>query len=132
MTGNKLQKQSGENGSVYTPAYEPHGATVAPPVDILERDGDLTLIADMPGVAPGDVDVRFENGELTIHGKRTPSHTGKERHLGGDDVSNYFRSFRVSEQIAADKIEAALKNGRLTLRLPKVEAAKPRKIAVHS
>lgn len=114
-----------ENGAVCEPVPgESRGLTVTPPVDILERDGDLVLYADLPGVAPGDVDVRFENGELTLHGKRTPNRAG------ADEVTHYFRSFRVSEQIAADKIEAGLKHGRLTLRLPKVEAAKPRRIAV--
>jgi HSP20 family protein len=129
MAETMLQKKGG-NGAVYTPAPEAQGVTATPAVDILEREGDLILYADLPGVAPGDVDIRFENGELTVHGKRSPSHAGKDRHFGGDDVTNYFRSFRVSEQIAADKIEAGLKNGRLTLRLPKVEAAKPRRIAV--
>jgi len=128
---NKTMQKSGANGSVCEPATESRGLTVAPPVDILERDGDLVLFADMPGVAPGDVDVRFENGELTVHGKRTFNHTGKTRQDDGDEVTGYFRSFRVSEQIAADRIEANLKNGRLTLRLPKVEAAKPRRIAVN-
>jgi HSP20 family protein len=130
MTDKTLLK-NGTNGSVCEPAAENRGLTVAPPVDILERDGDLVLFADMPGVAPGDVDVRFENGELTVHGRRTFNHTGKVRQDNGDEVTSYFRSFRVSEQIAADKIEAGLKNGRLTLRLPKVEAAKPRRIAVN-
>jgi HSP20 family protein len=128
---NKTVQKTGGNGSVCEPETESRGLTVAPPVDILERDGDLVLFADMPGVAPGDVDVRFENGELTVHGKRTFNHTGKVRQDDGDEVTGYFRSFRVSEQIAADRIEANLKNGRLSLRLPKVEAAKPRRIAVN-
>jgi len=129
MANQTLQKK-GENGVVYAPAQEAYGVTVTPAVDILEREEDLVLFADLPGVAPGDVDIRFENGELTVHGRRSPSHAGKDRPVGGEDVTNYFRSFRVSEQIAADKIEAGLKNGKLTLRLPKVEAAKPRRIAV--
>ncbi|HEY2783724.1 MAG TPA: Hsp20/alpha crystallin family protein [Fimbriiglobus sp.] len=130
MTEKGLEKAC-SNGAVCEAAAENRGVTVTPAVDILERDGDLVLYADLPGVAPGDVDVRFENGELTVHGKRTPNHAGKVRQSGEADVTNYFRSFRVSEQIAADKIEAGLKNGRLTLRLPKIEAAKPRRIAVN-
>lgn len=127
MAQKALQKTS-PNGSAS--ACEVHGdscgLTVTPPVDILEREGDLVLYADLPGVAPGDVDVRFEKGELTVHGKRSGLRAGQP----GDQVTNYFRSFRVGEQIAADRIEAGLKNGRLTLRLPKVEAAKPKRIAV--
>ncbi len=124
MTEKSMQNCCG-NGAVCEPALENRGITITPQVDIFERDGDLVLHANLPGVAPGDVDVRFENGELTVHGRRTPSRPGK------NDVTSYFRSFRVSEQIAADKIEAGLKNGRLTLRLPKIEAAKPRRIAVN-
>jgi len=118
------------NGPVTEPAPETRGVTVTPQVDILEREDELVLHADLPGVAPGDVDVRFENGELTVHGKRSPLNAGKPREGAEPEVTNYFRSFRVSEQIAADKIEAGLRNGVLTLRLPKVEAVKPRRIAV--
>src|SRR5262245_20170015 len=124
MTESTLQKKSC-NGAICDMPTESRGVTVTPAVDVLERDGDLVVYADLPGVAPQDVDVRFENGELTVHGKRLPGQFSK------DEVTHYFRSFRISEQIAADKIEAALKNGRLTLKLPKIEAAKPRRIAVN-
>ena len=99
--------------------------TVSPVVDIVETEHDFTVRADMPGVAAGDVDLRFENGELSVHGKRKPS-------AKSDQATNYFRAFRVNEKIASDKIEANLRNGVLTLKLPKIEAVKPRKIAVKS
>ncbi|MBO0698569.1 MAG: Hsp20/alpha crystallin family protein, partial [Zavarzinella sp.] len=88
------------------------------------------LLADLPGVRPTDVDVRFENGELTIHGRRAPSNPGKKRALWEYEPTHYHRAFRLSEDVAADKIAAELKNGVLTIRLPKAEAAKPRRIAV--
>ena len=109
---------------VAQPADETPVATVTPRVDVLESDDDLLVLADMPGVAPGDVDVRFENGELTVHGRRAVSR------VPGADVWNYYRAFRVNERIAVDQIEADLRNGVLTLKLPKVEAVKPRRIAV--
>lgn len=113
MTENVLQA----NGpAVAAPADEPQGVTVTPRVDVLETDDELLVYADLPGVAPADVDIRFENGDLTVHGRRA-------------GVS-FFRSFRVTERIAGDKIEADLKGGVLTLHLPKVEAIKPRRIAV--
>jgi HSP20 family protein len=96
--------------------------TIAPRIDVLESDDAVIVHADMPGVNPADVDVRFENGELSVHGRRAADR--------GERV-NFFRSFRLSEQIAADKIGAELKHGVLTLKLPKVEAAKPRRIAVN-
>lgn len=96
--------------------------TVTPRIDVLERDDSVIVHADMPGVNPADVDVRFENGELSVHGRRASDR--------GERV-NFFRSFRLSEKIASDKIGAELKHGVLTLKLPKVETAKPRRIAVN-
>ena len=114
------------------PATENGEAAVVarPRVDILETDQAVVLLADLPGVKPSDVDVRFENGELTIHGRRTPSHAGKRRVLWEYEPAHYHREFRMSADVAGDRIEAELKNGVLTVRLPKAEAAKPRRIAV--
>ena len=114
------------------PATENGEAAVVarPRVDILETEQDLLIRADLPGVKPADVDVRFENGELTIHGRRTPTNADKRRALWEYEPAHYHRAFRLSEDVAADKIEAELKNGVLTVRLPKAEAAKPRRITV--
>jgi HSP20 family protein len=101
------------------PTAQPQGVTVAPPADVLETDDGFRLLLDLPGVQPGDVDVRFEDGELTVNARRQGRHGG-----------SYARTFRVSERIAADKITADLKQGVLTLALPKVEAVRPRRIAV--
>jgi HSP20 family protein len=108
----------------------PRGVTVLPRVDILETDDELLLLADLPGVQPEDVNVRFENGELALHGRRLPRHGDKQRVRWESEVANYYRVFRVTEHVAGDKISAELKNGILTVHLPKVEAAKPRRIAV--
>lgn len=105
-------------------ADEARSITVTPRIDILETDHELLVHADMPGVKTGDVDIRFENGELSVHGRRDA------KAAWDDGATNYFRNFRITERIAADKIEAQLKNGVLTLKLPKVEAVKPRRIAV--
>jgi HSP20 family protein len=101
-----------------------------PPVDILETEQEIWVFADMPGVRGEDVDVRFENGELTVHGRRSPAHADKPQARWEYAPASYFRSFRVTEKIAVDKIEAEVKHGVLTLKLPKVEAAKPRRITV--
>jgi HSP20 family protein len=108
----------------------PRGVTVMPRVDILETEDELLLLADLPGVQPQDVDVRFENGELALHGRRHPRYPDKQRVRREAEVANYYRAFRVTEHVAGDKIAAELKDGVLTVHLPKVEAAKPRRIAV--
>jgi HSP20 family protein len=106
------------------------GVLARPRVDVMETENEVMLLADLPGVKSGDVDVRFENGELTIHGRRFASNANKKRALTEYEPTHYHRSFRLTEDIAADRIEAELKAGVLTVRLPKAEAAKPRKIAV--
>ncbi|VTS00920.1 Hsp20/alpha crystallin family protein [Tuwongella immobilis] len=128
MSENSLTKA--ENS--LAPVENHPGATISPRVDILERETELLLIANLPGVKSDDVEVRFENGELTLHGVRSSSHAGKNRLSWEYEVAHYHRSFRLSENIAADQIHADFSNGVLTVHLPKVEAVKPRKITVRS
>jgi HSP20 family protein len=96
--------------------------TVHPRVDVLETESEFLILADVPGLRPGDVDVRFEKGELAFNGRRSS---------GGEFGSlAYHRSFAVADSVAADRISAELKSGVLTVHLPKIEAVKPRRIAV--
>ncbi len=104
--------------------------TVTPRVDILETEDGFLLLADMPGVRPEDVDIRFEKGELTVHGRRRAGHAGREPAHREYEATSYQRVFAVADTVAADRIEAELKNGVLTVKLPKVEAVKPKKISV--
>ncbi len=127
MAENTLQPS---NGSEVATTGENHGVTITPRVDILEKDEELLLMADLPGVKADDVDIRYENGELSLVGRREPSHTDKRRSSWEYEVATYQRTFRLGENIAADKISAELKHGVLTLHLPKVEAVRPRKITV--
>jgi HSP20 family protein len=107
------------------------GRVYRPNVDILEKADELLVLADMPGVKGNEIDIRFEDGELTIHGPAAPRHDGETRYLLQQyGVGDFYRTFRVSEQIDAAKISAEYKDGVLALHLPKVEAAKPRRINV--
>ena len=128
MSDHSVQPMSGSAAG--RDSSDTRGVTLAPRIDILETEDELLLLADMPGVLPDDVDVRFENGELTVHGRRTPAHVDKTRASLEYEAGSYFRTFRLAEHIAADRIQAELKNGVLTLHLPKVEAVKPRRISV--
>lgn len=104
-----------------------------PDVDIVEKSEELTILADMPGVQPDDIDIKFEDGTLTIYGRITDDRTGREQFLLQQfGVGDYYRTFRISEQIDAARIEAELSDGVLTLHLPKAEQAKPRKIKVQA
>jgi HSP20 family protein len=102
-----------------------------PPVDIVEQKNGLTLLADMPGVDPGDIDIQYENGVLTLHGRVEPREPQNARHLVREyGTGDYCRTFALGEGIDADKIVAEYKDGVLKLHLPKSEALKPRKIEV--
>lgn len=102
-----------------------------PDCDILERPDELIVRADMPGTGPERVDVRLENGVLTLAARI------KDRHRDGGDplhqeygVGDYFRAFAVDENLDAGRISAEYADGVLTVRLPKSEAARPRRIEV--
>lgn len=107
------------------------GRTYRPNVDIIERENELVVLADMPGARPDSIDIRFENGTLTIHGKVQCRQPRNLRYLHYEyGVGDFQRSFQVGEAVDAQKISAEFVDGVLTLHLPKVEAARPRKIPV--
>ncbi len=104
-----------------------------PNVDIYEEPEKLVVVADMPGVKSDELDVKFEDGLLTIHGHVAPRQPEKVRSAHAEfGVGDFFRTFRVSEQVDASQITADYRDGVLTLHLPKAAAAKPRKIAVQA
>ena len=107
-----------------------NGNFFTPRVDIVETDTELFLYADMPGVRPDDIDLRYENGELHLRGKVHPSLTPGNLVFGEFETGDYYRVFQVHESIDAGKIDAECKNGVLTVHLPKQEAAKPKKVPI--
>jgi HSP20 family molecular chaperone IbpA len=101
-----------------------------PRVDILETEKELLLFAEMPGVRSEDVELRYENGELVLHGKVQANPENRAMLLHEYEEGDYYRVFRIDETIDPTKIEAESKNGVLTVHLPKTEAVRPRQIAV--
>jgi HSP20 family protein len=102
---------------------------VTPPVDIYETTAGLVVKADLPGVARQNMDVRVENNLLTIRGKANHAAPG-EPIFREYELLDFFRQFELNERVDQQGISAELKNGVLTLNLPKAEEAKPRKIDV--
>lgn len=125
---NGLTLERNGNGK---PARTSWQTTHTPVVDILETAEDIQLHVDLPGVKPEDVELKFEQKELTIHARVAPRHQN-EKILGECVTAEFHRAFRVAEDIDPDRISATLKNGVLTLRLLKSERVKPRKISVKS
>ena len=117
---------------VTTPAEQTRpGLVFTPAVDIFETEKEITLLADMPGVKAGDLDIDLHESVLTLDGGVHPPEGGEEVDVIREyRTGKYYRQFTLSQMIDQSKIHAELKDGVLRLRLPKVEAAKPRKIAV--
>lgn len=104
--------------------------TYNPRVDIWENDAELVLYGDLPGVSAQNLEIRFEDRELTIHGHVEPRETEEAYLYNEYGVGDFYRTFAINEAIDTDKITAEVHNGVLTLHLPKTEAAKPRRIEV--
>jgi HSP20 family protein len=105
----------------------------APSVDIEENDDKYMIRADLPGVEKKDIDVKLENGVLSIRGeKQTEKETGKgTRHHRRERFHGTFaRSFTLPDAVNADAVDASYKDGVLTLYIPKMEQAKPKSIDI--
>lgn len=102
-----------------------------PATDIYETPKGLTVVADMPGVDEKSVNIHLEKGILTITGHGVEEEPKEQRLLYSEYRSgDYQRSFSISEEIETEKIEANIKNGVLSVILPKLEKAKPRNIPI--
>ena len=102
-----------------------------PVTDVFETDQALTLTLEMPGVTKDRLEVRVQNDILTVEGGIDFTPYEKLRPVYTEyNIGNYARTFQLSSQIEQDGISASLKDGVMTLILPKVEKAKPRKIEV--
>ena len=128
MAQELTKKQS--DGNVAVAERTRNAATYTPRFDIVETDGELVLYGDLPGVTKESLDIRFENRQLAVQGKVEPRHAEHEFVYGEYGIGDFYRSFTISEDIDTEKISAELRDGVLTLHLPKTEAVKPRKIAV--
>lgn len=125
------------------------GLGFAPALDVSEDKDAYTVKANLPGVKPEDVNIELEQGVLTISGEikdesqqpqsqpgaqgqkqgqqQQGTHHIRERHYG-----RFFRSITLPTDVDANKAEATFEHGVLTLRVPKAEATKPRKIQIQA
>lgn len=107
-----------------------------PVMDLVERDGEYELQAELPGVAPEEVEVKLSEGMLTIKGEKTSgrSEEREDYHLRERSYGSFQRSFGLPSGVDEDKVSATFANGVLTVTLPKSAEArqKERKIEVKS
>jgi HSP20 family molecular chaperone IbpA len=106
---------------------------VSPPVDIFEDAGGITLLADIPGVSKDRLEVKLDGDTLSIEGRVELDGLADMRALWAEvSVPRFRRTFTLSRELDATRIEAKVKNGVLTLRVPKQAHAQPRRIDVTS
>ena len=105
-----------------------------PALDLVERDGEYELLAELPGMDAGDVEIRLGNGQLTIRGEKSTRVESDEDdyHLSERSHGKFLRSIPMPAGVDADKIVAEMSRGVLHLRMPKTEEARQqvRKIEV--
>ena len=123
-----------EKRDVAAPAEQTRpGRVFVPDVDIYEKDGQIILLADMPGVEAKDLHIDLKDNVLTIEGNAQEPEAGDEADILREyETGRYFRQFTLSNAIDQEKIEAKLTDGVMKLILPKVQKAQPRKITVQA
>ena len=111
----------------------PAGAAFTPAIDLTEDANQITLTADLPGLTQSDLDIQIEKDVLTLKGERS-----LKRDASGDHYRRYervagsfVRSFTLPPTVNLESISASMKDGVLTLVLPKRAEAKPRQIKVN-
>jgi HSP20 family protein len=106
--------------------------TFVPTTDIYETDQALTVVVEMPGVDKANLDINVENDVLSVAGRIDFSNYEKMQPVYTEyNIGHYRRSFSLSpNRVDQEKIKADMKDGVLTLTLPKAERAKPRRITI--
>jgi len=119
MNDTELVTRAQENGSRALEKTRARQRT--PAVDVYESESEVVIVADVPGVGPDRLDLRIELPELRF-----------EARPASEDEGPWVRAFTIDERIDAEKVSAELKHGVLTVRLPKADAVKPRRIAIRA
>ena len=101
-------------------------------VDMVENKDDFIVKASVPGINPDDLDISYSDDTLTIKGEIKEENQVKEDqyHLRERRYGSFIRSITLPHKIKGDAIQASYQNGVVTLRLPKVEEVKPKRIAI--
>lgn len=102
-----------------------------PPLNLYETPEAFVLTAEVPGVAPEDLEISLEGSTLTLRGERKASHDeGASVHRSERPTGSFQRALDLPVAVDGDKVEAVHRHGVLTLRLPKAPEHRPRQIQV--
>lgn len=106
---------------------------LAPPADIYEDEDGIILVLDMPGVVKDRLTVKADRNGLVVEGDAAVSlPKGMEAVYAEIRSARYERSFTLSGELDADRIEASMKDGVLTIRIPKRAESKPKRIEIRT
>ncbi|MCG7896534.1 MAG: Hsp20/alpha crystallin family protein [Candidatus Thiodiazotropha taylori] len=107
--------------------------TMTPAVNIFEDGEGISLLADMPGVSRDRLNIQVDSDSLTVEGTaEIPMPEGMQAVYADVRSTRYRRSFSLSSELDVERIDASLKDGLLTVRIPKREKFQPRKIEVRT
>jgi HSP20 family protein len=111
---------------------EPGSRPWTPAVDIFETENDLVIKADLPDVEMNDIEIKIENGTLSLRGERKfeKNENQKGFHRIERSYGSFVRYFTLPDSVDTEHVQAGFKNGVLTITLPKKEVAKPKTIKV--
>jgi HSP20 family protein len=118
------------NGATNQDSAVQSDVNFTPRFDVWENANEYVLAGDLPGVAPEQLQLHYENRELIIQGPVAPRYKRGQPLWQEYGVGDFYRSFTISEDIDESAIAAELAGGVLTVRLPKRAEVRPRKIAV--
>jgi len=131
MAANSLTERNDERNIQPGEETRSNEKYIRPAVNILETEEALVLTADMPGATKESLEVNFEKGILTISAQVSHTMPGQTDYTEFE-LGNYYRQFTIPESLTHEKARADFKNGILTLRVPKAESAKPKRIEVRA
>lgn len=117
-------------------SFSPFGKdSFSPACNIEEKEGKYTIVAEMPGVNPDDVEIEIDEYSISIKGEReekvTAEDDDKKMHMVEHSYGSFQRAFTLPENIDVDHISANYENGILTIDLPKVDEGRKRKITIN-
>jgi HSP20 family protein len=115
------------------PSEEYNGLNFVPTCDLKENNKEYIFKFDIPGVNKADIKIEVENNGLTVHGERIEQkeESDEKHHLSETYSGSFMRSFKIPHKFDEDNVDAAYKNGILTIKVPKVEHSKIKKIEIY-
>ncbi|CAM6003819.1 unnamed protein product [Sphagnum balticum] len=129
-----MQRLQNSLNRLLTASVAPTASAELPLINIWTSENSVIVRAEIPGVAPEDVDISLVNETLTIRGSRKPEELkeGESRHRQERSYGQFTRSLQLPFGVEADLVQAKFSNGVLQITLPRAEAEKPRRITVVS